>query len=82
MDKNDHQANYFWSGSLLGVGVGATIALLFGTSSGRTFLRGLIDVAENMENSLATMLENIEDVMEDELKDSIPTTKLIKKDDK
>lgn len=75
---NPHTPNYFWSGSLLGIGVGGAIVFMFGTKSGRQLVRNLLDISENMESTLAQLITEIESTLEEIETSTVITTPALK----
>lgn len=68
--------SHFWSGTLIGAGLGAGVLFLFGTSVGRHFLKNILEVTENLENNLEEILGDLDNLSTQAENDSTPKSKL------
>ncbi len=61
MEKTSNKLSSFWFGFLLGTGVTGAAAFFLGTKQGRKTLKKLIELSENMEDTLEGLVEEYGD---------------------
>lgn len=55
--QNNHKLSSFWFGVLLGGAITGSAAFFLGTKQGRKTLKKILDLSENMEETLETFFE-------------------------
>lgn len=66
MVSQNKPSSTFWFGFALGTSLTVGVAYLFGTKKGRATLQKLLDMSENLEENLMSIMEEIEERIVDE----------------
>ena len=66
MESRNKSASTFWFGFALGTSVAVGAAFLLGTKKGRQTLQKVLDMSENLEENIMSIMEEIEERIVDE----------------
>lgn len=83
-NQSSHKSSNFWFGFALGIIAAGGAAYLFGTKKGRKKLQQFMELSENLEENVASFLEEVgidfKEKTSEEIKKLQPTFTALKKD--